>query len=152
MHLYLNLIFESTSFAAQTEIMPTSLSRRYFMQTLHILSFTALSQSQLMVMFLFHTVSTKNMLIWSQESDTYLTTVCRHRWSRQSTMKVDKLLELSASSAAFISWRGRLPLQLMKATVLGESSNLLSFFHRHLCTPAMSTNSSQIGVVLFPCF
>ena len=38
-----------------------------------------------------------------KESDTYLTTVCKHPWSRQITMKVDKLLEFSANSVAFIS-------------------------------------------------
>ena len=35
-------------------------------------------------------------------SDTYLTTIRRHRWSAQMTMKKDKL-ELSASTVAFIS-------------------------------------------------
>ena len=43
------------------------------------------------------------MLKRRKESDTYLTTAYRHRWSRQITMKVDKLLELSASTVAFIS-------------------------------------------------
>ena len=42
--------------------------------------------------------------------------------------------------------------KLMKATVLAESSNKLSFFHCHLCTPAMSTESSQVGVTIFPSF
>jgi hypothetical protein len=40
----------------------------------------------------------KNMLKWRKECDTYLTTICRHHWSRQITMKVDKLPELSASA------------------------------------------------------
>jgi hypothetical protein len=40
----------------------------------------------------------KNMLKRRKESDTYLATVCR-----QITMKIDKLLELSASTVAFIS-------------------------------------------------
>ena len=44
----------------------------------------------------------------SSDSDTNLTIVCRHRWSRQMTMKVDKYLKLSARTAVFISWRGRL--------------------------------------------
>ena len=48
----------------------------------------------------------------------------RHRWSAQMMMKKDNKLELSASTVAFIS----LPLQLIKATVLAESSYLLSFF------------------------
>ena len=29
----------------------------------------------------------KNILRWRKESDTYLSYVCRHRWSRQITMK-----------------------------------------------------------------
>ena len=37
------------------------------------------------------------MLNGRKESDTYLATVCRYCWSRQITMKVDKLLELSAN-------------------------------------------------------
>ena len=50
----------------------------------------------------------KNIFKRRKESDTYLTTVCRHRWSRQITKKVDKFPELSASTVAFISWRRRL--------------------------------------------
>ena len=61
-------------------------------------------------------------------SGTYLATIRRHRWSAQMTIKKDNKLVLSASTVAFISLRGRLPLQLMKATILAESSNLLSFF------------------------
>jgi hypothetical protein len=53
----------------------------------------------------------KNMLKGRKESNTYLTD-CRHHWSRQIKMKVDKLSELSASTVALIS----LPLQLMKAS------------------------------------
>jgi len=45
----------------------------------------------------------KSMLKRRKESDIYLTTVCRHRWSKQITMEVDKLLELSVSTKAFIS-------------------------------------------------
>jgi hypothetical protein len=45
-------------------------------------------------------------------------------------MKIDKLLELSA-------------------TVLVESSEYIHF-HRDLSAPAMSTDSSQVGVALFP--
>jgi hypothetical protein len=44
----------------------------------------------------------KNILKRKKESDTYLATVRRHRWSRQ-IMKIDKILELSASPVAFIS-------------------------------------------------
>ena len=45
----------------------------------------------------------KSMLKRRKESDTYLATIRRHRWSRQITMKIDKILELSASTVAFIS-------------------------------------------------
>ena len=41
--------------------------------------------------------SIKNMLIRRKESDTYLATIRRHRWSRQITMKINKILELSAN-------------------------------------------------------
>ena len=43
------------------------------------------------------------MLKRRKDSDTYLATICRHRWSRQFTMKIDKILELSDSTVAFIS-------------------------------------------------
>jgi hypothetical protein len=58
------------------------------------------------------------MLKRSKESDTYLVTFCRYHWSAQVTMKKDNLFEL----------RRILRLQLIKATVLAESSNKLSFF------------------------
>ena len=52
------------------------------------------------------------MLKRRKESDTYLATIGRHRWSAQMRMKKDSLLELSA----------------------------------------MFTDSSQVGVALFPSF
>jgi hypothetical protein len=42
-------------------------------------------------------------------------------------------------------------LQLMKATVLAESSNYI-LFHRDLSAPAMCTDMIQVGVALFPSF
>jgi hypothetical protein len=45
----------------------------------------------------------KNMLTRRKESDTYLATDRRHRWSRQITMKIDKISYLSAHTVAFIS-------------------------------------------------
>ena len=45
-----------------------------------------------------------------------------------------------------------LPFQLMKAAVPAERYNLVIIFHRHLCTPAMSLNISQVDVALFPTF
>ena len=42
----------------------------------------------------------KNILIRRKESDTYLATVSRNRWSSWITMKKDEILLLSASTAA----------------------------------------------------
>ena len=58
----------------------------------------------------------RNILKWRKEHDTYLTHICKHRWSRQIMMKVDTFLELSASTVAFISCRGRLTKVLAGAT------------------------------------
>ena len=54
--------------------------------------------------------------------------------------------EHSANTVVFIS---SLPLQLMKAAVLAESSKYIHF-HRDLSAPAMSADMSQVGVTLFP--
>ena len=67
------------------------------------------------------------MLKRRKESDNYLAINRRHHWSRLITMKIDKILELSVSTVAI-------------------------YFHCDLCTPAMSTDSSQVGVALFPSF
>jgi len=41
----------------------------------------------------------------------------------------------------------------MKATVPAESYILSTIFHHHhLCSPAMSTVSNQLGAALFPSF
>ena len=40
--------------------------------------------------------------------------------------------------------------QLMKAAVRADSYNISSFFHRNPQTPMISTDSSQVGVALFP--
>ena len=45
----------------------------------------------------------KIMLKRRKESDTYLATFCRHPWSAEMMMKKDNLLELYASTVAFIS-------------------------------------------------
>ena len=45
----------------------------------------------------------KNMLKGRKYSNTYLATICRHRWSAQMMMKKYNKLELSASTVAFIS-------------------------------------------------
>ena len=67
--------------------------------------------------------------------------VCRHHWSRQITMKVGKLLELSASTVTFYS-------SLMKATVLAESSNNLSTF----IVICLLERCLQTVVAIFPSF
>jgi hypothetical protein len=46
----------------------------------------------------------KNMLKRRKESDTYLATIRRHHWSRLVTMKIDKILELSASTVCSVSF------------------------------------------------
>jgi hypothetical protein len=43
-------------------------------------------------------------------------------------------------------------IQLMKATVLAESSVYILSFHRISSAPAISTEMSQVGVALFPSF
>ena len=66
------------------------------------------------------------MLIRRKESDTYLVTVSRHHWSPQIAMKVDKMCSFQPA------------LQPSSAE------------EEDLRTPAMSTDSSQVGVALFP--
>ena len=44
-----------------------------------------------------------------------------------------------------------LPLQLMKATLLTESSYFINF-HRDLSAPMMSTDMSLVGVAFIPSF
>ena len=63
-----------------------------------------------------------NILKWRVGSDTYLTCICRHRWSRKSSVKLYSL--------PFILYN----------------------FHRTLSVPAISTDPSQVGVTLFPSF
>ena len=109
----------------------------------------------------------KTMLKRRKESDTYLATVHRHRWSRQIMIKTDKILELSASTVTFISWRVFLfswwnPQCWLKAEESSSSADKshsagwklqhFTYFHCDLSTSAMSTDSSQVGVTLFPSF
>ena len=64
----------------------------------------------------------KNILKWREESDTYLTQVHRHHWSRKISMKVD-----GAGASSQTLW-------LSSATTV------------------MSTDVSQVGITLFPSF
>ena len=57
------------------------------------------------------------MFKWRKDSDTYLTIVCRHCWSKQITMKVDKLL-----AVAFIGWRGKLT-KVLAGAARGETGS-----------------------------
>ena len=54
------------------------------------------------------------------------------------------ILPLAAPANTLVS----LPIQLMKATVLTESSEYIHF-HHDLSAPTMSTDMSQVGVALF---
>ena len=45
----------------------------------------------------------KNMIKRRKESDSYLATLHRQRWTAQMTIKKDNLFELSASNMAFMS-------------------------------------------------
>ena len=47
------------------------------------------------------------MLKWMTDSDTNLTIVWRHHWSRKMTMKVDKYLKLSARTVVFLQRKGK---------------------------------------------
>ena len=71
------------------------------------------------------------MLTRGKESETYLATVSRHRWSPQIAMKVDKVCSFQPA-------------------LRPSSAEEEIHFHRNLRTPAMSTDSSQVGVALFP--
>ena len=79
--------------------------------------------------------------------DTYRTRVCRHRWSQNSPVKIEKITGAFSQHCGF-----HILQQLMKATVLAESSCYFFNFHQTLSAPAMSTDVSQVGVALFPSF
>ena len=66
------------------------------------------------------------MLTRRKESDPYLATVSRHRWSVQIAMKVDKICSFQSALRPSSAEEVSLPLELMKATVLTESYYILS--------------------------
>jgi hypothetical protein len=95
------------------------------------------------------------MLKRREESDTYLTHICRHYSSRESPEKKITYEELSENTVAFIRYRLRcsLYLQPMKATVLAESSSYFFFFLLWaISATTMSTDVSRVGVALFSSF
>ena len=55
------------------------------------------------------------MLKRREESNTYLTHVCRHRWSRKSLVKIEEIGAF-ANTVTFISYRCRLTKVLADAT------------------------------------
>ena len=73
----------------------------------------------------------KNMLPRRKESDTYLANVSTDHWSQQIAMKVEKMCSF-------------------QPTLWPSSAEEEDYFHRDLRTPAMPTDSSQVGVTLFP--
>ena len=82
----------------------------------------------------------KNILKGREESNTYLTHVCRHCRSRQIMMK----MELSASTVAFISYKCDESQCWLKAPV--------SSIFIVMSAPATFTDMSQVGVALLPSF
>ena len=92
-------------------------------------------------------------------SDTYLIHVCRLPQSTENLERINRKSELSANTGAFISCRRRLTimhpltasasvminliLQLMKATVLGESSVFSLFFLNTLHSVAVCRHESS---------
>ena len=57
----------------------------------------------------------KNRLKRGERSNTYLTHVCKLPWSVQSLERIDKKLELSVNTVAFICCRSRLTITLAGA-------------------------------------
>ena len=80
------------------------------------------------------------MLTRRKESDTYLATVSRHRWSPQITMKM---------CVAFSRHCG---LHQLKRPQCRLKATHFIHFHHDLWTSVMSTDSSQVDVALFPSF
>jgi hypothetical protein len=78
----------------------------------------------------------KIMLKARKCSDTYLATIRKHRWGVEMTIKKN------------IKWS----FQLAQCLSSAEEEDCNLPFHSHLCTPAMSTNSSQVGVAIYPSF
>ena len=52
---------------------------------------TRLEKRKKKVVKIFPTLMIRNILKWRDESDTYLTPICRHHWSRKSPMKIEEI-------------------------------------------------------------
>ena len=66
-------------------------------------------------------------------------------------MKIDKLLELSASTVAFIrSAEEESSPSADESHNVGWKLQQFIYFHRDISTPAMSIDSNQVGDTLFP--
>ena len=83
----------------------------------------------------------KNILIRRKESDTYLATVSRHRWSSWITMKKDEPSSTEEEGSSSSADEGH---------SAGWKLQYFIFFHYNPRTTMMSTDSSQVGVALFP--
>ena len=87
----------------------------------------------------------KKMLKRGQECDTYLTHVCRHLCSGENLMKISNI-EFPANTGAF------------KSTSAADERHSVAWelyilsFQQVFSAPAMSTDTSQVGVALFPSF
>jgi hypothetical protein len=71
------------------------------------------------------------MLKRRKESDAYLATFHRYRWSAQMTMKKDNLLELSARTVAFI--RSAVLLNYPTTIIKSSALWLFGFTAKQLC-------------------
>ena len=74
----------------------------------------------------------KNILKIREESNTYLTHVRRHPWSKMSS-KIDEIGAFTTDESHSVA-----------------ESFYFIYFHRALLAPVMSTDVSQEGVALFP--
>ena len=84
------------------------------------------------------------------ECDTYLTHICRHRWSRENPVKVWNIRSFQST------------LKFSSAVDVDESTAYenhsigwkvyIIFLQRILSAPVMSTYVSQVGVALYPSF
>ena len=92
----------------------------------------------------------KNILTRRKESDTYLSTVSRHRLESADND------ENRSNVVAFSQHCDLHQLKKMSSSSADEGHSAgwkllhLIYFHHYLQTPVISTDSSQVGVALFP--
>ena len=91
----------------------------------------------------------KNMLKRRKENNylaTFVDMTGVHRW------RWKKIINWSFQPALWLSSAEEEDVEEEVSHSAGWKLQLIIFFHRHLCTRAMSMNSSQVGVALFPSF